>query len=41
MPAWKLFHRNIRQFSLYDPDDPNVEQMLHDMATLSLIEAGT
>ncbi|XP_053381837.1 extracellular serine/threonine protein kinase FAM20C-like [Mercenaria mercenaria] len=39
MPAWKLFHRNIRQFSLYDPDDPNLYGMLIDMATLPMIEA--
>lgn len=38
LPAWKLFHRNIRQFSLYDPDDPNLHQMLKDMATLPMIE---
>ncbi|XP_045180919.2 extracellular serine/threonine protein CG31145-like isoform X2 [Mercenaria mercenaria] len=38
MPAWKLFHRNIRQFSLYDPDDPNLYGMLIDMATLPMIE---
>ncbi|KAL4217601.1 hypothetical protein ACF0H5_022343 [Mactra antiquata] len=39
LPAWKLVHRNIRQFSLYSPDDPNVDQLLKDMATLPITEA--
>ncbi|XP_053381836.1 extracellular serine/threonine protein CG31145-like [Mercenaria mercenaria] len=39
VPAWKLFHRNIRRFSLYDPDDPNMYTMLNEMTTLPMIEA--
>lgn len=40
LQAWKLLHRNIRQFSLYDPDDPNLETALREMATLPFVEAG-
>lgn len=40
LPAWKRVHRNIRQFSLYDPDDPNVAQLIEDMKTLPIVESG-
>lgn len=39
LQAWKLLHRNIRQFSLYDPDDPNLETALKEMTTLPFVEA--
>ncbi|XP_052765521.1 extracellular serine/threonine protein CG31145-like isoform X2 [Mya arenaria] len=38
LPIWKKVHRNIRQFSLYDPDDPNLAALMHDMATLPIKE---
>jgi len=40
LPAWKKVHRNIKQFSLYDPDDANLEQLLTDMKNLPIIESG-
>lgn len=40
LPAWKKVHRNIRQFSLYDPDDPNLAQLIEDMKTLPITESG-
>ena len=39
-PNWKKFHRGIRQYSLYDADDPTIDGVLHDLATLPIIEAG-
>ncbi|XP_045182073.2 extracellular serine/threonine protein kinase FAM20C-like [Mercenaria mercenaria] len=41
LPSWKLLHMNIRQYSLYDPDDPSVEITLRDMANLRIISAET
>ena len=40
LPAWKLVHQNIRRFSLYDPDDPNVNTVLDEMSKLPIISMG-
>ncbi|XP_052260131.1 extracellular serine/threonine protein CG31145-like isoform X2 [Dreissena polymorpha] len=38
LPHWKLVHRNIRRFSLYDPDDPNLEALMSDLRNLPITE---
>lgn len=35
---WRIVHRNIRQYSLYDPDSPALKGLLHDLATLPIDE---
>lgn len=35
---WRIVHRNIRQFSLYDPDSPALNGLIHDLATLPIDE---
>lgn len=39
MAHWRQVHRNIRQFSLYDPDDEAVDALLHDLSYLPMVEA--
>ena len=36
----RLYHRAIRQFALYDPENPAVSGLLHDMATKEITEIG-
>ncbi|XP_060579334.1 extracellular serine/threonine protein CG31145-like [Ruditapes philippinarum] len=36
LPAWKQLHMNIRQFSLYDPDDPNLNIVLDELSKLPI-----
>ena len=40
MSNWRLVHRDIRQYALYNPDNPAVDGLLHDMATQKISEIG-
>ncbi|XP_076451530.1 extracellular serine/threonine protein CG31145-like [Babylonia areolata] len=35
---WERFHQGIRQHYLYDPDDPSVDKLLHDLARRDIID---
>ena len=40
MSNWRLVHRDIRQYALYNPENPAVDGLLHDMATQKIKEIG-
>ncbi|KAK2189595.1 hypothetical protein NP493_101g01004 [Ridgeia piscesae] len=38
LPAWKTFHNHISQYSLYDPKDPAIDEMLQDLVSQPIVK---